>query len=101
MDSGEARKIRAMLEAFDEIEGHAHLLELKLKYRELTSPEAASITLKDVIVLLANIDQARKKFKAAAMELRRYERSQLDLFNERDEEDNGRPVRVYRRKRAY
>jgi hypothetical protein len=101
MDKMEARKVRSMVDAFDEIEGHAHLLELKLKCQQALNPEAAPITLQDVIVLLANINQARRKFKAAATELRRYERGEIELFQEQDEADNGKPVRVYRRKRQY
>jgi hypothetical protein len=66
MDKTEARKVRAMLQAFDDIEGHAHSLELKIQCQRAINPDAAPITLKDVIVLLANIEQARKKFKAAA-----------------------------------
>ncbi|HKV39903.1 MAG TPA: hypothetical protein VJX67_11875 [Blastocatellia bacterium] len=31
MDRTDARKVRAMLQAFDEIEGHAHMLELKIE----------------------------------------------------------------------
>jgi len=101
MDKTESRKVRAMLQAFDEIEGHAHMLELKLECQRAINPEAAPISLKDVIVLLANIDQARRKFKAAATELRRYERGESELFRDQDEADNGKPVRIYRRKRQY
>jgi hypothetical protein len=101
MDKIESRKVRAMCEAFDEIEGFAHMLELKLECQRAINPEAAPITLKDVIVLLANIDQARKKFKCAATELRRYERGEIELFQEQDEADNGKPLRRYRRKRQY
>ena len=96
MDKIEARKVRAMLQAFDEIEGLAHMLELKLECQRVINPEAAPITLKDVIVLLTNIDHARRRFKAAATELRRYERGEIELFRDQDEADNGKPIRMYR-----
>jgi len=101
MDKIESRKVRAMLEAFDEIEGYAHMLERKLECQRAINPQAAPITLKDVVVLLANIGQARKKFKSAATELRRYERGEIELFQEQDEADNGKPLRRYRRNRQY
>ena len=66
---------------------------------EGSNPEAAAVSLKDVIALLANIDQARRRFKAAATELRRYERGEIELFWYQEEADNGKPIRIHKQLR--